>query len=540
MLRGPGIRGRTASPCGSGFPLGGSRVGRARSEKDPVRHLASVVLLAVALVALGLFLGSAAEAAPKIRALGGGAWCWFGDPRGLHHNNRTYIGWIDQEGDVKVASYDHTTRLRTTAVLRWSFERNDHATPSLHVRPDGRLMVFYSGHNGSKMYYRVSEEPGNVTSWHAERTVPTNTSGSLGYTYPNPVQLSAENDRLWLFWRGGNWQPNFSTSTDGGNSWSTAQTLVNQSDHRPYIKFSSNKTNRIHFAFTQGHPRNINTNIYHAYYRNGAFYRANGTRIKSLSSLPLSPTETDKIYDTDYRSWVHDIALDPYGRPIIVFAVFPSTLDHRYYYARWTGLSWRRYQITPAGGTISDSREPHYSGGITLDHEDPSVVYLSREVNGMHEVETWRTSDGGPTWSRAAVTSSSSVDNVRPISPRGLQPFDDDMSVVWMRGNYNYYLTYQTDITTRLMNGGNLPPIADATAFPRTGQAPLSVQFDGTGSRDSDGSVVDWEWDFGDGSRGSGSTSSHTYSSPGRYFGKLTVTDEAGGKDIFVTEVVVG
>ncbi len=340
-----------------------------------------------------------------------------------------------------------------------------------------------------------------------------------------------------LAWR--NWQPTFSRSTDSGNTWAPARTLVSYPGHRPYIKFSSNKRDRIHFAFTQGHPRNLNTNIYYAYYRNGALYRANGTRIKSMSSLPLAPSETDKVYATRYRSWIHDIALDYRGRPIIVFAVFRSTSDHRYYYARWTGLRWRRYGITRAGGAISDSREPHYSGGITLDHEDPSVVYLSREVTGTHEVETWRTSDGGSSWSRQAVTSASSVDNVRPISPRGLSAFNDDMSVVWMRGNYNYYVTYQTDITTRLLNGGNLPPIADATASPRTGQAPLSVQFDGTASRDSDGSIADWAWNFGDGAQGSGSTPSHTYTSAGRYFVKLTVTDDAGGKDVFVTEVVV-
>ncbi len=455
----------------------------------------------------------------------------------MHHRgayNRTYIGWIDREGDIKVASYDHSTRLRTTAVLAWRLGIDDHNNPSLHVRPDGRLMAFYSRAGRKTMRYRVSSRPEDITSWGRERTVPTNTSGPKGYTYPNPVQLG-ESNRLWLFWRGGNWQPTFSTSTDSGSTWAPAQTLVNYPDHRPYIKFSSNKSDRIHFAFTQGHPRNLNTNIYHAYYRKGALYRANGTRIKSMAGLPLAPSETDKIYDTSYRSWVHDIALDSRGRPIIVFAVFPSTSDHRYYYARWTGLRWRRYEIAPAGGMISDSREPHYSGGITLDHENPSVVYLSREVRGVHEVETWRTPDGGPTWRRQAVTSGSRAENVRPVSPRGLLSFDNNMSVVWMRGNYGHYVDYQTDITTRLLNGGNVPPAAEAAVSPRSGRAPLSVRFDGRRSKDSDGSIVSWSWRFGDGSLANGRTVSHTYSSPGRYFVRLTVTDDWGDKDVLVT-----
>jgi hypothetical protein len=505
-----------------------------------LHRLTFATLLALAvLLASGALLPSSVDAAPKIRSLGGGAWCWFGDPRGVHYANRTYVGWIDQEGDVKVASYDHATRLRTTVVVRWGLQVDDHDNPSLHVLPNGRLMVFYSRHSGDRMYYRVSKRANDITSWGAERTVPTNTAGSKGYTYPNPVQLSAESNRLWLFWRGGNWQPTFSRSDNGGGSWSTARTLVNSGPNRPYIKFASNKTDRIHFAFTQGHPGSVNSNIYYAYYKGGAFYRANGTRIKSMSRLPLSPREVDKVYDTDSRSWIHDIALDSSGRPVIVFAAFASPSNHHYRYARWTGTAWKWHRITPAGGSISDSREPHYSGAITLDHENPSVVYLSREVGGMHEVETWRTPDGGTTWRRQAVTSGSSVENVRPISPRGLQAFDDDMSVVWMRGNYDHYLNYKTDITTRLLNGGNIPPIAEAKASPRTGQAPLSVRFDGTGSRDSDGSIADWAWDFGDGAQGSGSASSHTYGSPGRYFVKLTVTDDAGDKDVFVTEVVV-
>ncbi len=68
-------------------------------------------------------------------------------------------------------------------------------------------------------------------------------------------------------------------------------------------------------------------------------------------------------------------------------------------YARWTGSEWSVHEITPAGGSIHDvAGEEQYSAGITLDHEDPSIVQLSRPVAGMFEVETWRTPDGGETW----------------------------------------------------------------------------------------------------------------------------------------------
>ena len=91
-------------------------------------------------------------------------------------------------------------------------------------------------------------------------------------------------------------------------------------------------------------------------------------------------------------------------------------------YARWTGSEWVVHELTAAGGSISDDgKEPFYSGGLTLDHEDPSTVYLSRPVDGNYEIETWTTADGGATWTSKPVTAQSGVKNVRPVSPRGLR-----------------------------------------------------------------------------------------------------------------------
>ncbi|MCL4178326.1 MAG: PKD domain-containing protein [Verrucomicrobia bacterium] len=49
---------------------------------------------------------------------------------------------------------------------------------------------------------------------------------------------------------------------------------------------------------------------------------------------------------------------------------------------------------------------------------------------------------------------------------------------------------------------------------------------DGSGSSDRDGSVVGWEWGFGDGQTGSGSLVSHTYTNAGTYNVRLTVVDD--------------
>src|SRR5918992_6343822 len=178
-----------------------------------------------AVAALLCVLAWATPVAAQQAPLGGGAWSWFGDPRAVHHGGKTFVGWVDLEGDIKVMSYDHATEERVTAVLQARLNKDDHANPSIHVRPDdGHLVVFYSRHVGPAMHYRVSSRPGDVTEWEEPRTVPVNVAGQppRGYTYPNPVRLEAE-DRTYLFWRGGNYNPTFSTQDDGSGDWTPAR-----------------------------------------------------------------------------------------------------------------------------------------------------------------------------------------------------------------------------------------------------------------------------------------------------------------------------
>ncbi|MBA4388525.1 MAG: hypothetical protein C0404_11125, partial [Verrucomicrobia bacterium] len=85
----------------------------------------------------------------------------------------------------------------------------------------------------------------------------------------------------------------------------------------------------------------------------------------------------------------------------------------------------------------------------------------------------------------------------------------------------------------------NLAPVAVATATPTSGQVPLTVSFSGASSSDPDGTVVSYQWNFGDGATASGVTASHTYTSVGTFTATLTVTDNksATSKATVVTTV---
>jgi pectate lyase len=73
-------------------------------------------------------------------------------------------------------------------------------------------------------------------------------------------------------------------------------------------------------------------------------------------------------------------------------------------------------------------------------------------------------------------------------------------------------------------------------------EAPFSVNFSGAGSSD-DGAIVDYHWDFGDGSApvsGPSSSVAHTYTEEGRFTATLTVTDDEGFSDADSVSIAVG
>jgi PKD repeat protein len=60
------------------------------------------------------------------------------------------------------------------------------------------------------------------------------------------------------------------------------------------------------------------------------------------------------------------------------------------------------------------------------------------------------------------------------------------------------------------------------------GQVGDELTFDGSSSSDSDGSIVSYEWDFGDGTTTTGAIVTHIFKAPGTCAVTLKVTDDDG------------
>ena len=384
-----------------------------------------------------------------------GAWCWFSDPRAIYVDDKMFGGFVDKEGSIWAFCYDPSTCQSKQYKLFNKLDYDDHANPSIMALSDQRLVLFFSAHGGTKnspIYYAVSKYPSDISSWEEVQEINPEMEGSLGVCYTNPVMLSDENNRVYLFFRGRDFKPTC-IYTDDLKTWSQPINLVRNDPGygqggRPYTKITTNHKDKIFFAFTDAHPRDRATNsIYFMMYKNGKICKADGTVVsETLGSI--IPSQVDKVYDatrTFDKAWIWDIAFDESEKPILVYARFSDRDNkHSYWYARWNGIKWENHKITDAGQWFQRTEyvkekpeyECNYSGGVYLDHENPNILYTSRPINDRFEIEKWTFTGGKQKWITEAITYQSEKDNVRPFvvrNHRGSQP-----SVLWM---YNYKYT---------------------------------------------------------------------------------------------------
>ena len=138
----------------------------------------------------------------------------------------------------------------------------------------------------------------------------------------------------------------------------------------------------------------------------------------------------------------------------------------------------------------------------------PLSVTFSDQSTGVIDSWSWDFDDGTPPGSDQNPTHTYADPGTYTISLTVTGPAGSDTHT-------------KTDYITALQP----TPIADFSADPLSGAAPLSVTF----SDQSTGVIDSWSWDFDDGTPpGSDQNPTHTYADPGTYTISLTVTGPAG------------
>ncbi|VGO18097.1 BNR-4 repeat-containing protein [Pontiella sulfatireligans] len=408
-----------------------------------------------------------------------GGWCWYQDPRVIAHDGKLFIGSVkgNDSGPALVGIYNLDQKKPIgTVLMQDNFDKDDHNSPVFHVRPDGSVLSVYAKHGRDVYhYYRISD-PVDPMKWSEEYKHALVSSDPKDHvTYMNLMELKDEG-KLYNFYRGINYNPTFETSTDSGKTWSDAVHFV-QSEvgkrARPYARYVGNGIDTIHVSTTDAHPRNYGNSIYYFEFRDGKFFKADGTFIKDLKDGPVLPSQTEVVYhgtgpkgpkspeakaakgkggadSADGAAWTSSIMLDAEGHPHIGYTLYISRYDHRYRIASWDGTQWLDREVA-FGGNNLHSGETSYTGLITIDPVDPTAVYIATDVNPttgedldtQHEIYRAKIglADDVSSIQWEAVTQNSPVMNIRPVIVR----HGDKRIVLWNRGEFDGFKNYDLD-----------------------------------------------------------------------------------------------
>ena len=182
------------------------------------------------------------------------------------------------------------------------------------------------------------------------------------------------------------------------------------------------------------------------------------------------------------------------------------------------------YKIYPNGTAVTLGSGISSPAGIDVDPQ--GNVYVVERGSGIKKISP----DGAITSVGSGYNSANGV-AVNPPDSYAKNP----AYTYTVAGTYSVNLTVANAagsdaevkaayITVTGSGSGGEAPVADFTATPTSGDAPLNVQFTDL----STGSPTSWSWDFGDGTTATEQNPSHIYTSAGNYTVNLTSSNADG------------
>ncbi len=435
-----------------------------------------------------------------IQVIANGGWCWYQDERLLMDPaaghllvgsvaNALGLGGKARDADIDASTYHLASGRRTHFTLRRlpSYGGgDDHNAAALWVRPDGRYLAMYTGHNEAsrRTWYRISERPHDASAWGPEQAFDWSTAQpgtKSNVTYTNLFYLSAEK-RLYNIAREDQRSPNIAVSDDFGSTWrylgklTVPRTHVAYSDG--YFRFASNGVDRIDFIATEHHPRDFNNGIFHGYLQGGRSFDSTGRQLddrlddqKAPAPEDFTPVFRPSPEDGEgeaaeyHRAWTIDLDYWAPGQPHALFLTrygnqtWPigakrtpqnsGAADHRLFYARWENGAWHTTELCHMGHPLYPA-EQDYTGLGVLHPGQPNVLYVATPVDprdnrplAHREIFRGETADAGRTWAWTPITWDSSADNCRPIVPH----WDDQRTaLLWWRGFYGSQHSFDTAV----------------------------------------------------------------------------------------------
>jgi hypothetical protein len=399
---------------------------------------------------------------PEVRTDDG---IWSGnDPHAIYHEGKTYLTASTSDGRIVVVSVEHGTGLAQRCYIKSGMIVNNHVSPVIRVKADGRLQVFVNNHAGPTLFHYTSTNPGDITHWQAEQTIAG--TSSFAFAYPELIELS---DRVRLHWR---WQSSatnyrrlYADSFDDGATWGAEVNYLQNNPQRPYVRAAKHpSSDRIDWVTNTGNPSEVVASIYHFFQIGEQYFRSDGTLIGDLSDLPLAISDLTLVFDAAGvdNALAYGICHDPDGVPIILFFTTPDPENHSAHQARYIDGAWRVVKIADVGGTMLPDvpGQAHVSAGGALDATDTRRVWIAIEQEGIASLHEYLTLDEGLNWTGIERTPGDVVSNFIPFVPRNRH---DDLAVLWARGEWDDFGVFATDVMSLQATPPPPPPSVIST-----------------------------------------------------------------------------
>ena len=371
--------------------------------------------------------------------------------------NKTFFVYGNANNAPTITCFDHAAqRFAYPVVLGSNPDGDAHRNPTLLVAEDGHLYVVYGAH-GHPTHAVRSSTPYDISTWTRLPDLP---DPETSYPQPWPLKpgeifvsyrcrpLSAVRAPKTAEGQPPGWR--FTLSRDGGKTWTPSQDFIQFEGSSIYaitIAEEGRYPRKVHIAWSRlggGTPEEVRTkhlwarryNVYYACSDDGGatWRKSDGTPY----ALPITEAAAEKIYDCGQRGvWLKDIQLDEQGNPYILFIDSdPSTYESAWKIARHVGGKW-------AISSIAASDHMYDDGGLVILSGNDLRVYgpttASQPQEDGGEIEEWRSTDGGATWSnRKHLTQGSplSHNNVKVVL--GHQKGKGDLRIFWSYGDSNY------------------------------------------------------------------------------------------------------
>ena len=407
-----------------------------------------------------------------------GAWCWFQDERAIvdpEHPEGPMLQFTSisasgtstsEQGDVDLHYLNIASGRQGVFELYDQLEQDDHNAAALFRLDDGRTMALFSRHGSDQIVHMRVSGPHDPTKWSRI----TEYREEAGVTYNNLLTAGKNGSRrLFDFSRSRGWNPNFLVFSPAEGKWKYGGRLL-ASDGRPYMKYRNNRDGSlIHVVATDQHPRDFDNSIYHGIMDGMSLLDSYGNTIDAdlTDQEAARPIDMTLVFrgDPDNVAWMADVEVDQQDRPVIAFSVQKDGrglapreggMDHRYHLARFIDGEWVEHEIAYAGQRLYPF-EDDYTGLVAIDPQDPNRLVISTNAHPdtgeplisaadstrHYELYEGVSTDDGATFTWTPLTANSSMDNIRPIIPS----WDDDRRIVlWMRGTYHSYTSWNTQI----------------------------------------------------------------------------------------------